>query len=209
MITLWGRNNSTNVKKVRWLLDELELPYEHILAGREFGVNHDPEYLAMNPNGLVPLLRDDETGAVLWESNTIVRYLVAQYGQSRLWLESPAARAQGDKWMDWSLSMLAPKHSPLLMNLVRTAPEKRDQAVIASSKEALDGALQLLDNELANTPWLSGEAFGCGDIAVAPFIYNLFNIPGLNWATHPHLQRWYAQLCERPAFRHNVMIPVT
>ncbi|APZ05915.1 glutathione S-transferase family protein [Kosakonia cowanii] len=209
MITLWGRNNSTNVKKVRWLLDELELPYEHILAGREFGVNHDPEYLAMNPNGLVPLLRDDETGAVLWESNTIVRYLVAQYGQSRLWLESPAARAQGDKWMDWSLSMLAPKHSPLLMNLVRTAPEKRDQAVIASSKEALDGALQLLDNELANTPWLSGEAFGCGDIAVAPFIYNLFNIPGLSWAPHPHLQRWYAQLCERPAFRHNVMIPVT
>lgn len=209
MITLWGRNNSTNVKKVRWLLDELELPYEHILAGREFGVNHDPEYLAMNPNGLVPLLRDDETGAVLWESNTIVRYLVAQYGQSRLWLESPAARAQGDKWMDWSLSMLAPKHSPLLMNLVRTASEKRDQAVIASSKEALDGALQLLDNELANTPWLSGEAFGCGDIAVAPFIYNLFNIPGLNWAPHPHLQRWYAQLCERPAFRHNVMIPVT
>ncbi|MHA8114551.1 glutathione S-transferase family protein [Kosakonia cowanii] len=209
MITLWGRNNSTNVKKVRWLLDELELPYEHILAGREFGVNHDPEYLAMNPNGLVPLLRDDETGAVLWESNTIVRYLVAQYGQSRLWLESPAERAQGDKWMDWSLSMLAPKHSPLLMNLVRTAPEKRDQAVIASSKEALDGALQLLDNELANTPWLSGEAFGCGDIAVAPFIYNLFNIPGLSWAPHPHLQRWYAQLCERPAFRHNVMIPVT
>lgn len=209
MITLWGRNNSTNVKKVRWLLDELELPYEQILAGREFGVNHDPEYLAMNPNGLVPLLRDDETGAVLWESNTIVRYLVAQYGQSRLWLESPAARAQGDKWMDWALSMLAPKHSPLLMNLVRTAPEKRDQAVIASSKEALDGALQLLDNELAKTQWLSGEAFGCGDIAVAPFIYNLFNIPGLSWAPHPHLQRWYAQLCERPAFRHNVMIPVT
>lgn len=209
MITLWGRNNSTNVKKVRWLLDELELPYEQILAGREFGVNHDPEYLAMNPNGLVPLLRDDETGAVLWESNTIVRYLVAQYGQSRLWLESPAARAQGDKWMDWALSMLAPKHSPLLMNLVRTAPEKRDQAVIASSKEALDGALQLLDNELAKTQWLSGEAFGCGDIAVGPFIYNLFNIPGLSWGSHPHLQRWYAQLCERPAFRHNVMIPVT
>jgi hypothetical protein len=75
MITLWGRNNSTNVKKVRWVLEELDLPYQQILAGLEFGLNHDPEYLAMNPNGLVPLLKDDATGVVLWESNTIIRYL--------------------------------------------------------------------------------------------------------------------------------------
>lgn len=68
MITLWGRNNSTNVKKVRWVLEELDLPYEQILAGLEFGLNRDPEYLAMNPNGLVPLLKDDATGVVLWES---------------------------------------------------------------------------------------------------------------------------------------------
>ncbi|SUX86482.1 glutathione S-transferase [Citrobacter koseri] len=55
----------------------------------------------MNPNGLVPLLRDDETDVLLWESNTIVRYLAAQYGQKRLWVDSPARRAEGEKWMDW------------------------------------------------------------------------------------------------------------
>lgn len=81
MITLWGRNNSTNVKKVLLTLEELELPYEQILAGREFGINHDADFLAMNPNGLVPLLRDDESDLILWESNAIVRYLAAQYGQ--------------------------------------------------------------------------------------------------------------------------------
>ena len=75
MITLWGRNNSTNVKKVLLTLEELELPYEQILAGREFGINHDADFLAMNPNGLVPLLRDDESDLILWESNAIVRYL--------------------------------------------------------------------------------------------------------------------------------------
>lgn len=96
MITLWGRNNSTNVKKVRWVLEELDLPYQQILAGLEFGLNHDPEYLAMNPNGLVPLLKDDATGVVLWESNTIIRYLAAQYGVDRLWLAGAgAARARG------------------------------------------------------------------------------------------------------------------
>jgi hypothetical protein len=96
MITLWGRNNSTNVKKVRWVLEELDLPYQQILAGLAFGLNHDPDYLAMNPNGLVPLLKDATTDIVLWESNTIVRYLAAQYGQNRLWVESPAERAQGE-----------------------------------------------------------------------------------------------------------------
>lgn len=96
MITLWGRNNSTNVKKVLLTLEELELPYEQILAGREFGINHDADFLAMNPNGLVPLLRDDESDLILWESNAIVRYLAAQYGQKRLWIDSPARRAEAE-----------------------------------------------------------------------------------------------------------------
>ena len=110
MITLWGRNNSTNVKKVLWTLEELELPYNQILAGGQHGGNRDADYLALNPNGLVPLLRDDETDVVLWESNTIVRYLAAQYGQKRLWIDAPAARAVGEKWMDWANQTLSPAH---------------------------------------------------------------------------------------------------
>lgn len=99
MITLWGRNNSTNVKKVLWTLEELDLPFNQIMAGMAFGVNKDADYLAMNPNGLVPLLRDDETDATLWESNTIVRYLAAQYGQGRLWVENrPSARRAKNGW---------------------------------------------------------------------------------------------------------------
>ncbi len=108
MITLWGRNNSTNVKKVLWTLEELDLPFKQVMAGLQFGVNKDADYLAMNPNGLVPLLRDEETDVTLWESNTIVRYLAAQYGQSRLWVDNPAQRAQGEKWMDWANQTLSP-----------------------------------------------------------------------------------------------------
>lgn len=164
MITLWGRNNSTNVKKVRWVLEELDLPYEQILAGLEFGLNHDPEYLAMNPNGLVPLLKDDATGVVLWESNTIIRYLAAQYGVDRLWL---------------------------------AAPEQRDPAVIAAGIGACESLFAMLDDELAKTPWLSGKHFGLGDIAVAPFVYNLLTILD-TWQPRPHLQRWYQQISQRP-----------
>ena len=117
MITLWGRNNSTNVKKVRWVLAELDLPYQQILAGLEYGLNHDPEYLAMNPNGLVPLLKDDANGLVLWESNAIIRYLAAQYGQNRLWVESPVQRAQGEKWMDWANQTLSNAHRGIRLPL--------------------------------------------------------------------------------------------
>lgn len=208
MITLWGRNNSTNVKKVLWTLEELELPYDQILAGGKFGVNQDADYLAMNPNGLVPLLKDDETNLLLWESNTIVRYLAAQYGQNRLWVDNPARRAEGEKWMDWANQTLSPAHRVILMGLVRTPPEKRDRAAIEAGIEKCDSLFALLDEALARQPWFSGENFGTGDIAIAPFVYNLLNV-GLNWTPRPNLERWYQQLTERPAFRKVVMIPVT
>ncbi|MGL4723690.1 MAG: glutathione S-transferase family protein [Scandinavium sp.] len=208
MITLWGRNNSTNVKKVRWTLEELDLPYDQILAGLEFGLNHDPEYLAKNPNGLVPLLHDDEAGITLWESNTIVRYLAAQYGQKRLWQDNPVIRAQGEKWMDWANGSLSPAHRVILMGLVRTPPEQRDQAAIDAGIVQCEKLLAILDAELADRPWLSGDEFGPGDIAVAPFIYNLFETVK-TWQPHPNLQRWYQQLSRRPAYQNVVMIPVT
>lgn len=208
MITLWGRNNSTNVKKVLWTLEELELPYDQILAGGKFGVNQDADYLAMNPNGLVPLLKDDETDLLLWESNAIVRYLAAQYGQNRLWVDNPARRAEGEKWMDWANQTLSPAHRVILMGLVRTPPEKRDRAAIEAGIEKCDSLFALLDDALARQPWFSGDNIGTGDIAIAPFVYNLLNVR-LKWTPRPNLERWYQQLTERPAFRKVVMIPVT
>jgi Glutathione S-transferase len=153
MITLWGRNNSTNVKKVRWVLAELDLPYQQILAGLEYGLNHDPEYLAMNPNGLVPLLKDDANGLVLWESNAIIRYLAAQYGPTPLWVASPARRAQGEKWMDWANATLSPAHRPVLMGLVRTPLAQRDQASIDAAISACESLFAMLDDELAKHVW--------------------------------------------------------
>lgn len=208
MITLWGRNNSTNVKKVRWTLEELGLSYDQILAGLEFGLNHEPEFLAKNPNGLVPLLHDDDTQITLWESNTIVRYLAAQYGQNGLWQANPAKRAQGEKWMDWANGTLSPAHRVILMGLVRTPAEQRDHAAIDAGIAQCEKLFTLLDAALAESPWLSGDEFGTGDIAVAPFVYNLLETVK-TWQPHPNLQRWYQQLSRRPAYQSVVMIPVT
>ncbi|KPQ20951.1 glutathione S-transferase family protein [Halomonas sp. HL-93] len=207
MITLWGRDTSTNVKKVRWVLDELALPYEQIQAGLHHGVNNTPEYLAMNPNGLVPLFRDDATDSLLWESNTIIRYLAAQYGEDKFWIEEPAQRAQAEKWMDWSIGALSPTHRAILAGYVRTPPEQRDNAAIEASLKVCEGLFSMMDDALSTQRWFSGEAFGLGDIAIAPSVYNLLNC-GLSWQPRPHLERWYQALTERPSFRKVVMIPV-
>jgi len=208
MITLWGRNNSTNVKKVLWTLEELDLAFNQIMAGLQFGVNQEADYLAMNPNGLVPLLRDDATGVTLWESNTIVRYLAAQYGQGSLWIEAPARRAEGEKWMDWANQTLSPAHRVILMGLVRTPEAERDYPAIEAAKESCEKLFAMMDETLAGQRWFSGDEFGTGDIAVAPFVWNLTNI-GLSWTPRPHLERWLQALSERPAYRNVVMIPVT
>lgn len=208
MITVWGRDNSANVKKVLWCLEELGVAYRVIPAGGKFGKTHDADYLAMNPNALVPSLHDDATNLTLWESNTIVRYLTAQYGKDSLWQEDPATRAWGEKWMDWTATTLAVPYRGVFISLVRTAPEQRDRKLIADSIAGCDALFSILDAELAKQTWLGGEAFGPADIALAPTIYALLNLD-VKWGAHLNLQRWYQRLTQRPAFQKIVMIPLS
>ncbi|MCG8708965.1 glutathione S-transferase [Brenneria sp. 4F2] len=205
MVTIWGRKNSTNVKKVRWCAAELALPYKQIQVGGQFGRNHDADYLAMNPNGLIPCLQDGDL--VLWESNTIVRYLAAQYGEGSLYITDAGARANAEKWMDWSMT-LASAFIPVFINIVRTAPEKRDQASIDKGMAECERLLAIVDAALAKQQWLSGDEFGIGDIPLGCILYGWLMMD-IQRQAHPNLQRWYQQLTERPAYREQVMLPLS
>jgi glutathione S-transferase len=96
MLKIWGRTTSSNVQKVLWCCAELGIEYERVDLGGPFGGNRDPEYLAMNPNGRVPTISDD--GLILWESNTICRYLTVTRQGERLYPAAPAARAKVERW---------------------------------------------------------------------------------------------------------------
>src|SRR6266849_4106379 len=124
MLKIWGRTNSVNVKKALWAAEELGMKYERIDAGMQFGVNKTPEYLGMNPTGLVPTI--DDGGFVLWESHAIVRYLAAKHGAGTLWSNDLRVRADADRWMDWTHSFSREFQRPVFWPLVRTPPEKRD-----------------------------------------------------------------------------------
>lgn len=206
MLKLWGRNNSTNVKKPLWCLEELKVPYTRIDAGGAFGIVGEPEFVAKNPNKLVPCLEDGEL--VLWESNAIVRYLAARYGEGSLWNTDPAQRAEADKWMDWATSTLAAPFRPVFWNMVRTAPEQRDMAAVQTGQAECSKLLTIVDQTLATQPYLSGESLGMGDIPLGCFAYAWFEMP-IERPDLPHLRDWYDRLRQRPAYQAAVLTPLT
>ncbi|TBU88487.1 glutathione S-transferase [Phytopseudomonas dryadis] len=206
MLKIWGRKNSTNVRKALWAAEEVGVPYTRLEAGGAFGVVDQPDFLARNPNGLVPVLEDGDL--LLWESNSIVRYLAAAYGGESLYLAEPAARAPGDKWMDWTTSTFAGPFRDLFWGVLRTPPEQRDAALIDAARQRCSALLRLPEQALAERPYLSGDTFAMGDIPLGCFIYAWFEMP-IERPQLPHLQAWYARLRERPAYRQAVMTELT
>jgi glutathione S-transferase len=203
MLKIWGRNTSVNVQKVMWAVGELGLPHERIDVGGAFGRNNEPAYLAMNPNGLVPTL-EEEDGFVLWESNSIVRYLAAKYGAGTLEPAEAHARARASSWMDWQLTVAAPALTPVFWGLIRTPPEKRDAAAIEAGKVKSMAAMRILDGQLGKTAFVAGDALSMGDIPVALVAYRFRRLveerKGLD-----NLERWFAAIEQRPAFKQQVL----
>ncbi|MEE1869600.1 MULTISPECIES: glutathione S-transferase family protein [Pseudomonas] len=207
MLKIWGRKNSTNVRKVLWCAEELGLEYESVDAGGAFGLVNEPQYRALNPNGLVPMIEDD--GLVLWESNAIVRYLSARYGAESGWyVDDARQRAEADKWMDWTTSSLAVPFRPLFWGILRTPAEQQDWVAINAAHKTCAQMLSIADQALARQPYLSGSELGMGDIPLGCFAYAWFEMP-IERPEMRHLRAWYERLQARPAFQAAVMTALT
>jgi glutathione S-transferase len=201
MLKIIGRNTSSNVQKVLWCCAELGLPFEREDLGGPFGGNHTPEYLALNPNAVVPTIIDD--GFVLWESNAIIRYLAAKHAPGTLWPEDIQARAAGDRWMDWQANVVRPALRPLIGILVRTPPAERDQAEVARARDAFSAAMNILDRYLGDTRYLAGEAFSVCDIPLGISAYRWFNLD-IEREDYANLGRWHDLLAQRAAFQEHI-----
>jgi glutathione S-transferase len=205
-IKVWGRFSSSNVKKVLWLADELKLDVERIDAGRQFGVVDTPAYKALNPNSRVPTIEDGDF--VLWESNSVMRYLCMKYGGEALYPSDPATRADIDRWLDWSLSILVPAETPLFLATVRTAPEKQDKALIANGMKRLGEVYAILDQRLAGRDYLV-KSFSIADIALSIFVDRWQRNPFLDRRPEfAHLTPWIARIRPRHGFQTYVNVPL-
>lgn len=198
MLRLWGRLSSINVRKVVWAAQELNLSFQRTDAGGPFGIVREPHYLALNPNGLVPLLEDD--GFVLWESNTIVRYLCARHATGTLYPEGLPARFAAEQWMDWQQTTLNPAGRHAFVQWIRTPAPQRDMALIAQSVAATEPLLAMLDAHLARQPYMAGDAFTMADIPIGCEIHRWWGLPQER-PVLPHLERWYQSLLARPGAR--------
>ena len=207
MLKIWGRTNSVNVQKVLWCLAELDVPYERVDAGLAYGRNNEPWYLALNPNGRVPLLQDGDFS--LWESNTIVRYLAAKHGLGTLCPKSLDTRAHAERWMDWQLSVLVQPVSIVFWNLIRTPATGSDHAAVAKATAEANHAAAILDGHLAKHDFVAGPRFTMGDIPVGATVHRWLALPGVQRPPLPALKAWHARLGERLGFRSHVMLPLS
>jgi glutathione S-transferase len=206
MIKIWGRTDSSNVQKVLWCCGELGIEFERLDWGGRFGGNKDKDYLALNPNGLVPTMKDGDF--VLWESNSIMRYLNAKYGNGRLLPSSPQGMANANRWMDWQLSTLNPAIVPLFWNLIRTPADKRDPKTIQNALEKTAAAWQMVENQLQQGLFVAGDQLSLGDIPVGVWAYRWFNLP-IERPKLPDLENWYERLKQRKPYQAHIMIPLT
>lgn len=205
MLKVLGRRTSINVQKVMWLAAELDLEVDRVDIGGPFGGNDTPEYLAKNPNGLVPTLEDN--GFILWESHSIVRYLSEKYGGAPWSPDDAAGRAIASQWMDWYLTKLHPPMTVIFWALVRTAPEDRDSNALDTAVEQAGELWSLLDRQLEGGDYLTGNAPTIADIPAGCSVSRWFAMD-VERPTLPRIEAWHERLQARPAYQDHVIMPL-
>jgi glutathione S-transferase len=198
MLRILGRVSSLNVRKVLWTCTELGLPFEREDWGAGFRTTQSPEYLALNPNALVPVLIDDDF--VLWESNSICRYLASKAGRVDLLPAAPRPRALVERWMDWQATDLNTAWRYAFLALVRSTPGFADAAQVETSVGEWNRLMGILDQALAaGGPYVNGAAFSLADVVLGLSVHRWRSTP-MPHAELPAVAAYYMHLARHPGF---------
>lgn len=199
VLRVLGKATSINVRKVLWLCAELGITFELEEWATPERPTHDPAFLALNPNGLVPVIVDGET--VLWESNTICRYLATKHGRTDLLPLEPRARAHVEQWMDWQATELNTAWRYAFMALVRRHADFGDAAAVARSVAQWNRLMRLLDAQLAATgAYVAGRAFTLADVGIGLSL-NRWRMSPIERPELPALEVYRQRLAQRHGWR--------
>jgi glutathione S-transferase len=204
-LEIWGRSSSINVQKVLWVCEELRLDFVRHDAGAELGQVDTLEYRRLNPNGLIPTIRDD--GFVLWESNVILRYLATKYSAHTLFPKELHLRFEVERWMDWHATALWPALRPLFIQLIRTPPEQRNASIIANAHRDTERLFAILDQRLSEASHVAAEHFTIADIPLAIAAYRWTEL-AIHRPQLQHVARWYSRMQDRAGFSKFVAQPL-
>jgi glutathione S-transferase len=198
MLKILGKASSINVRQVLWACDELGLPFEREDWGSGFRATDTADFLALNPNAMVPVIRDGDF--VLWESNAIIRYLATAYGDGALLPAAPRERAKVEQWMDWQATELNNAWRYAFLALVRKNPAYTDQAALAASVASWSQHIAILERQLASTgAYILGDAFSLADVPLGLSVNRWLMTP-LQHPEYPAVAAYFERLSQRPAF---------
>lgn len=207
MLKIWGRTSSSNVMKVLWACEELGIAFERVDAGGAFGRTREADYLAMNPNALVPTIQDGDF--TLWESNSILRYLARTRAPgSAIYPADPRAAADCERWMDWQLSALNAPMTTIFFTYVRTPEAERDHAAAAKAAEAAGKLWKMVDDRLATSDFVCGTQLTLADIVLGVYAWRWFNLPVAR-PPMPGLEAWFGRLKARPGYAKHIALPMS
>ena len=205
MIKVWGRSNSANVQSVMWCIGEMQLAYERYDVGHGYGGTDTQEYYELNPNRLVPVIKDGDNPP-LWESAAILRYLCHRYGKPPFWPESLVERTTIDMWAEWAKINIWPLFTMhIFFQLVRVPAAQRNMEAVATSARTLGEKLALAEQRLGQNDYLVGDVFSLADIQLGHILYRYYELE-FERADLPNLRRYYEQLCQHPAYQEHVMV---
>jgi len=198
MLKILGRASSVNVRKVLWLCEELGLPFEREEWGGEFKSPKEKAFTALNPNALIPVILEDDF--VLWESNTIIRYLANAYGDDRLYPQSPRSRARVDQWIDWQATEMNSAWRYVFMSLVRHSPAHQDPQLLAAGCKEWTHVMAILNQQLEQTgAYIAGEHFSLADIPIGLSVHRWYATP-FEHAPFPAVEAYYERLSSRKGY---------
>src|SRR5471030_2816554 len=198
-LKILGKASSINVRKVLWTCDELGVSYEREDWGSGFASTHSPEFTRLNPNAQVPVIIDE--AGVLWESNTICRYLAGKHHNHDLLASEPAARARVEQWMDWQATELNRSWGYAFTALVRKDPECQDPHQIVVGVNDWNHKMGILEHQLAKTgAYVAGDEFTLADILIGLSVHRWQNTP-MERPPYPAVAAYYQRLSQRPGFQ--------
>jgi glutathione S-transferase len=202
MVTIYGRTSAWNVRKVLFFLEDAGIPYERLDYGRGFAPTNTPEFLALNPNGMVPVLVDG--GITLWESHAILRYLASKYGPQSYYPSGIEQRALVDQWLDWKLGHVSQAMRPLFFRYFLKMGEFSDREVNEAEAEALR-LFTILDGQLAKTgAFVAGDGLTIADSSLGMAVHRWLNLPV--GRPLPNIERYYAALSKLPSYDKTIRI---
>jgi glutathione S-transferase len=197
-LRILGRASSINVRKVLWTCREIGIDYRREDWGSGFASTETPEFLSMNPNGLVPVVEDE--ACVLWESNTICRYLAAKHGRTDLLPTSARDRASVEQWMDWQATDLNISWRYAFLALIRHDPMFQDPKQIAAGIAGWNRMMGILEQRLTSTgAYAAGNSFTLADIVLGLSVNRWLMTP-MDRPITPAIAAYHDRLRERPGF---------